>query len=857
MTALLGILMFLSIWLPVIVAAGIARDSETQSSRRLLLMTSGAALAAELVLLYALGRGFSPVRTLIGMFRGRTTYQSVADWCMAVLLSLPGAAVIGCAARYFASGSRKRAWVPVSRRTKSWLTLLSVCAAIPLILGVFCGLKGTTCLRMTEVCREQTALGENKDMSYLILKNTGRMPCDTDGVQLSSDSEDRVYALPPTVIAPGGTAVFQTRKAQFVDIRKGGGSTVRLLSAGGTELDAVSLPEMPDDTAYRLTETGWRSVPLLTSGDDETTAVPAPTFSTPGGFYDEAFSLELSAPEGCEIYYTLDGSIPTVESTKYTRAIRVYDRSAEPNQFRSIQNVQKDYLNKEPIGQDPVDKAFVVRAVAVSAGGSLSPVATQTYLVGLPKYAGSQVVALTADPEDLFGDNGIYVTGKKYDAWYAGHHSPEDGTDDGPTPNFQQRGEAWERAGNFELFLDGAPVLNQPVGLRIQGNSSRSLPLKRFSVYARKLYGGSGLFDEPIFPGVETHSLSLRSGFDNELSNELLEGRNIGVLRSIPVSVFLNGEFWYKTSMMEKISNTYLAQTFGVAKDDVECVEIGVWSQVSADDKSVYMDMLSAVESQGGTDEEQYRAVDRIIDLQSYLDFICANLYLGNTDCSETQNVCVWRTKTDEFTFYGDGRWRWVLKDMDLNHGIAKKYNGFSISAEINSFTDRAGEGGAWPNLVQDSRIWETLQNNAVFRRQFVLTFMDLVNTTFAPDRVSALLEARGSDLSYDDDFYRVRAGYITGFMENALGLDGTQETLTITTDAPDGGTVQLNTITPDLSGGSWSGSYYTDYPVTLTAVPADGHRFVAWEVNGERRTEPTIEAEILKGGSTVHVIFE
>lgn len=856
MKVLLGILMFLSIWAPVIVAAGITRDSETKASRQLLL-AGGAVLVTELVLLYVLGRGISPVRALFGAFRGNTTYQSVSDWCLAVLLSLPAAVGIGCAARYFASGSHTRAWVPVSRRTKAALTLLSVCAAIPLILGVFFGMEGAACLRMTEVCREQTVLGEDKDMSYLILQNTGRMPCDTEGVQLVSDSEDGVYALPPKVIAPGDTAVFQTPKAQFVDIRKGGGSTIRLLSAGGTELDAVTLPEMPDDTAWRLTETGWRSFPLLASADDEMADVPAPAFSALGGFYDEAFSLELSAPEGCEICYTLDGSVPTADSERYTAPIRVYDRSAEPNRFRAIQNVQTDYLNKDPVGQEPVDKAFVVRAVAVDADGAVSAVATQTYLVGLADYAQSRVIALTADPEELFGDDGIYVTGKAYDAWYADHSSPQDSAGGGPTPNFMQRGEDWERAANLEMYTDGARVLNQPVGLRIQGNSSRTQPLKRFSIYARKLYGGSRIFDVPIFEGVETHSMALRSGFDNELSNALLQGRDVGVLRSMPVTVFLNGEFWYQSSLTEKISATYFSETFGVAKDDVECVEIGVWSQVSADDKRVYREMLSAVESQGGTDEEQYRAVDRIIDLQSYLDFICANLYLGNTDCSETQNVCVWRTGVNEFTPYGDGRWRWVLKDMDLNHGIAKKFNGYSTSAEINTFTDRAGEGSSWPNLLQDSRIWETLKDNAVFRRQFVLTFMDLVNTTFAPERVSALLEALGRDLSYDDDFYRVRAGYITRFMEDAMGLSGTQETITVTADMPEAGTVTLNTVELNLTDGGWSGVYYTDYPVTLTAVPAKGHTFVGWEINGERVDGATVEVEVLKGGSTVNAIFE
>ena len=47
-------------------------------------------------------------------------------------------------------------------------------------------------------------------------------------------------------------------------------------------------------------------------------AVAAPVFSVPAGYYTEAQTLEITtATEGAQIYYTLDGSTPTANSTLY------------------------------------------------------------------------------------------------------------------------------------------------------------------------------------------------------------------------------------------------------------------------------------------------------------------------------------------------------------------------------------------------------------------------------------------------------------------------------------------------------------------------------------------------------------
>lgn len=49
----------------------------------------------------------------------------------------------------------------------------------------------------------------------------------------------------------------------------------------------------------------------------------APVFSLAAGTYNKAQTVAISAAEGADIYYTLDGTTPTTESEKYTQPIQV------------------------------------------------------------------------------------------------------------------------------------------------------------------------------------------------------------------------------------------------------------------------------------------------------------------------------------------------------------------------------------------------------------------------------------------------------------------------------------------------------------------------------------------------------
>ena len=107
-----------------------------------------------------------------------------------------------------------------------------------------------------------------------------------------------------------------------------------------------------------------------------TTAV-APAFAPAGGSYTAAQSVTLSSQTaGAKIYYTLDGSVPTVKSNAYASAI-------------------------------PVNSSMTISAIAIAAGFTNSSVSTAAYVIETPasapvfspsagKYTGTQSVTLTS-----------------------------------------------------------------------------------------------------------------------------------------------------------------------------------------------------------------------------------------------------------------------------------------------------------------------------------------------------------------------------------------------------------------------------------------------------------------------------
>ena len=155
-----------------------------------------------------------------------------------------------------------------------------------------------------------------------------------------------------------------------------------------------------------------------------------------------------------------------------------------------------------------------------------------------------------------------------------------------------------------------------------------------------------------------------------------------------------------------------------------------------------------------------------------------------------------------------------------------------------------------------------SLLANADFRRQFVTTFLDLENVNFDYDTVCQKMDSVSSLIGAETEanwkeYFEKRPAYINGYLAETFSLSGVLTDVTLAINDISAGEIRLNTVTPDLTAGSWTGSYYSDYPVTVTALPKDGFRFKNWIVDGVEYPDAELTVPLAESGTQIYAVFE
>lgn len=566
---------------------------------------------------------------------------------------------------------------------------------------------------------------------------------------------------------------------------------------------------------------------------------PVPIPSVPGGYYEEPVLLEFDVPAGGTIYYTTDGSTPTIKSQVYDKGILINNRSDQPNRIHAVQNVIPDWKNYEPT-PDPVCKGTVIRAIYVNARGMSSDVFTQTYFVGIQPPKQGYTLSLIFEFDDFFGDNGIYVTGKEYDQWYLSDGAVENM----PVANFNKDLEVMAIA---EFMDSRSNILQQSICVRLQGNTAREEIKKRFTLVARPEYSGSETFQYPFFDGVTTHSVMIKGYLPDAMVYDFLQDRSLALQKSVPVRVFLNGEYLYDSYMLERFDSHYFRQYHQV--EERILVKNGITDEDSLfrSEVNYYDEFMYWIEHTDFSDPDEWAAFLKEADLQSYLDFLVANYFFCNIDYNDLHNHVLWRNAPETAKKNEDTRWKWCIYDIDALAWVQNdpsRGKAYQINVFNNDFSMD----------MHDSAIFRSLRRNDEFCRHFVLTFMDMLNNNFSVANAEKILSKYGYSLSWTDHYFEKRPEWAVKHLAEEFGLTGTLETVMITTGNPEMGHIVVNTSQIELSDGSWSGQYFTDYPITVTAIPNDGYKFLGWK--GDADTTADSVTVCVDGGVTLEAVF-
>lgn len=759
-------------------------------------------------------------------------------------------------------------------------------------------------VKINEVCSSNFSVHSSQDgryYGYIELYNPTKTDISLDGYYLSGKAEKKFTFENQMIPAEGYLLVYASDEeigsgeihVPFRLSKKG--ERILLAAPDGRIADWVDIPtDLKYNTSYGRETDGdgeWLRIEASPEKSNDTAkrvaaeVLKEPGFSAECGFYEMPFELEIKVPKGTNVYYTLDGSEPDPETAeRYEEPILVTDVSGKENIHSVRTDLSAGFFEEDDryaVPEEKIDKAFIIRAAAYDdSGWKKSKTITKTYFVGFDQkeYEDFEVISLVTDPANLFDyETGIYVAGKTFDDFVESGKREEMRNPDmwrKWQANYMNRGKEWERPVHVDYFNpDRDLVFSQELGLRIKGGTTRSYTQKSFNLFARNIYGQNE-FEVPFFGEKAKRRVTLytvandyRSKLRDPLLMDLCSERAFATMETRPCYVFLDGEYWGMYYLMEKYGDDYLEENFGVKSGDAV---IAKNNQIEGENPAdgVYLEELKKYISEHDLQtKEEYQELDTIIDMKSYLDYYAAQIYIARSGDWPVANEACWRTKEKKDKTWYDGRWRWMIYDVNWS-----------------CLSDSIADENTIAYVRSESGLFDKLSRNKYFRQDFTNTVCDLMNSVFKAERVAPNLTERiektrdsvirdlrkyyGDHITqqdYEEDvddlcrFFINRPQYMIWQLTEEFELTGTLEKVTVS--AGEGGSVLLNTLTIK-EGEEFTGEYFTDYPVTLTAEPQKGYRFAGWQESGAdaaflENGGVSVEVMPKSGGIRLLAVFE
>ena len=442
---------------------------------------------------------------------------------------------------------------------------------------------------------------------WIELANGGNEPLSLEGWYWTKEATAPVSVPLSGSIEAGAVAVFSTEAFSL----SASGETLYLYDADSLLRDSFSTGVLSAGITSGRSGSMERvfftepSPGSPNTGGSSALLTPEPVFSETGLYASAPFSLKLTCSDpSATIYYTVNGSEPTVKSTVYT----------------------------EPIA---VDKTVSVRAMAVSPGKDSSKTVSAHFILGAEHTL--PVFCIDMDPAHFRS-----LSNAPYD---------ESGLQERP-------------AYVTYYEADGQVGAAFPAGIKPRGNASITYKQKSLSLHLRADYGQKSVscdFWNEGTTGPYTALVLRNSGQDTNVCHlrdafSITASKNLRVDTQLtrPVVVYINGTYYGLLDLNENMNKAWLAQHYGVDESTVNIVQRNSYVNTGSSEGFVALRKFAA--SHDFSDDAVLEEFSQSIDLDAVTDYLFAQSFFGNYDI---HNQNYWSTSDLAVT------WRPFLYDVD------------------------------------------------------------------------------------------------------------------------------------------------------------------------------------------------
>jgi hypothetical protein len=528
------------------------------------------------------------------------------------------------------------------------------------------------------------------------------------------------------------------------------------------------------------------------------------------GWYSEPQSISIldSGQDNFYVFYTTDGSVPTIYDIPYTKPIFI-----NSNSCISFRSFSYNYLPSKLIDR--------------------------TYIFEEDNH-GLAVFSIHTNPENLWNEqSGIYVSGPNPSEDYPYYGS-----------NFWQ---PWSKFSRIEYF-DGNKTkkAEESLDLEIHGGWSRAEPQKSFRLDFKSKY--TGRLEEAVIPAknhIESYNnFNLRNGGQHTWSDKMQDAlisriaseTNVNYMAYEPCIAYLNGEYWGVYGIREKIDEHYIEDNYGFNSDSIDLMN--AWNVLAGSDENA-LDSYQSIMSEDANSNGFYELFSSIWNVDNYIDYFVIQTFIQNMDWMGiawgANNIKMWRPQTD------DGKWNYVLYDTDgaLGYFGQSYYDNYLAYAMNPAY------------INQHSQIFNKILQNDEFRCQFTNRYADLINTSLSFESAQEKTDIIKNDMqdamprhierwqnsgnlngtissmpAWENsinnilNYYGERVSTAQSFLNYTLYLDGMND-ISLDVFPTNSGSINLNTISVDEF--PWNGVYFNDCEIDITAIADSGYSFTHW----------------------------